>query len=202
MPIANDHELARAVAQASIHIQEIQDYCGRSLSDRSKVNFPRGLIGTADSYRAKCPRYLSADQISSCAYGFMYLDVLWWVLSRTDLASVGKQMCVKSAIITLGMLLEVILWIPDLPRNEVLSKKCGAGVIPRLKETVARGWIDDVQRACLEQLWNHRNNVHLKILGDSERNLYQVEDINAPQAALLVLMAKLRAWHEAGMPPK
>lgn len=198
MPITNDQELARAVAQASIQIQEIQDYCGKSLKDQSKVNFPRGLIGTADSYRGRCPNYLSTDQISSCAYGFMYLDVLWWLLSRTDLASVGKQMCVKSAIITLGMLVEVVLWIPTLPRDNVLSKKCTAGVIPRLKSAIARGWINEEQGACLENLWNQRNNVHLKFLENSERDLYQVDHINAPHDALLVLMANLRLWHQQG----
>ena len=152
MPITNEQELARAVAQASTHVQEIQDYCGRNLRDQSKISFPRGLIGTADSYRVRCPGYLTGDQISSCAYGFMYLDVLWWLLSRTDLASVGKQMSLKSAIITLGMLLEVSLWIPRLPRNDVLSKKSGAGVIRRLNEARTRGWITEDQRATFEQL--------------------------------------------------
>jgi hypothetical protein len=131
----------------------------------------------------------------------MYLDVLWWLLSRTDLASVGRQMSLKSAIITLGMLVEVLLWIPDLPRNNILSKKSGAGVIKRLEEAKARGWITEEQRSSLEQLWNHRNNVHIKFLENSERDLYQVDHVNAPLAALLVLMANLKAWHEREPPP-
>lgn len=195
MAISNDQELVKAVAQASNLVQEIQDYCGRKLREESKIKFPRGLIGTAASYRGRCPSYLTSDQISSCAYGFMYLDVLWWLLSRTDVASVGKQMAIKSAIVTLGTLLEASLWIPGLPRNDVLSAKAGAGVIPRLKEVATRGWISDEQRASLEQLWTHRNNVHIKFLEDSELDLYQVEHVNAPHAALLVLMAKLKAWH-------
>jgi hypothetical protein len=73
-----------------------------SLRDDSKINFPRGVIGTAASYRGRCPGYLTTDQPSSFAYAFMYLDVLWWLLSRTDLASVGKQMAIKSAIVTLA----------------------------------------------------------------------------------------------------
>jgi hypothetical protein len=97
MPISNDQELTKAVAQAGNLIQDIQNYCGRGLREDSKINFPRGLIGTADSYRGRCPGYLTADQKSSCAYGFMYLDVLWWLLSRTDIASVGKQMAIKNS---------------------------------------------------------------------------------------------------------
>src|SRR5712691_7146044 len=73
MAISYDQELVKAVAQASNLIQEIHDYCGRRLREESKINFPRGLIGTAASYRVRCPGYLASDQISSCAYGFLYL---------------------------------------------------------------------------------------------------------------------------------
>jgi hypothetical protein len=195
MAIANDQELAKAVAQASRLIQDIQDYCGRALRDDSKVNFPRKLIGTAASYRNRCPGYLTDDQISSCAYGFMYLDVLWWLLSRTDIASVGRQMSIKSAIITLGTILEASLHIPGLPRTNVLSMNSGSGVKVRLQEATKRGWISQMQCATLQQLWDHRNNVHIKILENSELDLYKVEHVNHPHSALLVLMSKLKAWH-------
>jgi hypothetical protein len=63
MAIGSDQELLKAVTQASDLIQDIQDYCGRKPREESKIKFPRGLIGTADSYRGRCPGYLSADQI-------------------------------------------------------------------------------------------------------------------------------------------
>jgi hypothetical protein len=195
MPITNDGELVEAVAQASSLVQDIQNYCGRKLREDAKINFPRGLIGTAASYRGRCPGYLTADQISSCAYGFMWLDVLWWLLSRTDIVSVGKQMAIKSAIVTLGTILEVSLHISGLPRNNVLSAKCSAGVKPRLDEATSRGWISSEQCAVLKLLWDQRNNVHIKILANSELDLYKVEHINAPHEALLALMSKLKTWH-------
>jgi hypothetical protein len=195
MPINNDRELVTAVAQASSLVQEIQNYCGRTLREDAKINFPRGLIGTAASYRGRCPGYLTADQISSCAYGFMYLDVLWWLLSRTDITSVGKQMAIKSALVTLGTILEACLSIPGLPRNNMLSARSSAGVKPRLKQAINQGWISAEQCATLEQLWDHRNNVHIKILANSELDLYKVEHVNAPHEALLALMSKLKSWH-------
>src|SRR5436190_16645759 len=139
MAVENQVDLDRAVAQASDLLQEIQNYCARNLRDDSKVKFPRGLIGTADSYRARCPEYLSSDKISSCSYGYMYLDVLWWISSRTDLIGIPKQMLIKSAIVTLGTLTEAVLWIPGLPRDDRLSHRCGTGVKPRLDETQHRG---------------------------------------------------------------
>jgi hypothetical protein len=200
MAISNDQGLAQAVAQASNLIQDIQDYCGRTLRDDSKINFPRGLIGTAASYRVRCPGYLSVDQRSSCAYGFMFLDVLWWLLSRTDITSVGKQMGIKSAIVTLGTLVEAQLYIPGLPKNNMLSSKSSSGVRARLEEATKRGWISQVQCTTLKELWERRNNVHLKLLKDSELDLYKVEHVNAPQEALLVLMSKLKEWHYEGQP--
>lgn len=198
MAISNDKELKEAVATASALVQGIQDYCGRSLRDEAKISFPRGLIGTAQSYRVRFPGYLSADQVSSCAYGFMYLDVLWWVVSRTDLTSVGRQMAIKSAIITLGMLVEAPLYIPNLPRNRILSKESSAGVKARLKKAKEMAWISEEQRIVLDQLWDHRNNVHVKLLEDSERDLYKVEHVNAPHEALLVLLKGLCKWHVDG----
>lgn len=195
MAITTNAELNVAVEQASSLVQDIHDYCGRKLRADAKVNFPRGMIGTANSYRDRCPAYLTRDQISSCAYGFMFLDVLWWLASRTDIASVGKQMTLKSAIVTLGTILEVSLHVPGLPQNRVLSAKSGAGVKPRLEKAKEEGWITEEQCATLKQLWLHRNNVHIKILAQSELDLYEPQHVNEPYAALLVLMAKLKEWN-------
>jgi hypothetical protein len=69
------------------------------------------------------------------------------------------------------------------------------GVKPRLKEAVTRGWISEQEGMSLEQLWDRRNNVHLKVLENSEHDIYQVEHVNAPHAALYNLMVKSKAWH-------
>jgi hypothetical protein len=96
--------------------------------------------------------------------------------------------------------LEVSLQIPDLPRNRVLSAKSSAGVNARLDEATKRGWITQEQCTALKELWERRNNVHLKLLENSERDLYKVEHVNVPHAALLVLMSKLKSWHADGQP--
>jgi hypothetical protein len=108
------------------------------LRDEAKVRFPRGLIGTADSYRALAPGYIGPGTSSSCAYGFMHLDVMWWLVSRTDLASVGRQMTLKSAIVSLGTILEAVLKIPGLPKNKWLSDRSSAGVKPRIDDVAGR----------------------------------------------------------------
>ena len=78
MAIINDIQLTQAVTQATRLMQDIQAYCGKTLRDDSKFAFPWGVIGTAEQYRQICPGYLDERQQSSCAYGFMHLDVVWW----------------------------------------------------------------------------------------------------------------------------
>jgi hypothetical protein len=109
-------------------------------------------------------------------------------------------MSLKSAIVTLGTILEASLHVPGLPRNKFLSQKSSAGVKPRVQDAVKRTWISKEQGAALEQCWGHRNNVHLKLLEDSELDLYTVDHVNAPHAALLVLLSKLKEWNGIDAP--
>jgi hypothetical protein len=117
------------------------------------------------------------------------------IWSRTDIASVGKEMAIKSAIVTVGTILEVTLHVPGLPIKEILSTKSPSGVKARLKEATKRGWISEGQCKTLEDLWTLRTNVHLKKLPTSEFDLYKVEHVNAPLEALGMLMSKMQAWH-------
>ncbi|MBR1177090.1 hypothetical protein JQ617_24270 [Bradyrhizobium sp. KB893862 SZCCT0404] len=196
MPISNDEELVRAVAQVDDLIRAIQDYCGRENRADAKIKFPRGVMRTAESYRVRLPDYLDREKRSNCAYSFMFLDVLWWLSVRTDISSVGKQMVLKSAIVTLGTVLEACLYVPGLPKTKYLSNLGNAGAKDRIENTHTRGWISETERDCLKQLWDHRTNVHQKkIQADSELDLYSVDHVNAPYAALLNLLTKLKEWN-------
>jgi hypothetical protein len=196
MAISNDQELAKAVAEAGELIQSIQDYCERTNREDAKIRFPRGLIRTADTYRARFPAYLDREKTSNCSYSFMFLDVLWWLASRTDITSVARQMILKSAIVTLGTILEACLYVPNLPKSKLLSNQSNAGVKDRVDNAHKRGWISEAERDALKELWDHRTNVHQKkIQTDSELDLYNADHVNVPQAALLNLLAKLRDWN-------
>jgi hypothetical protein len=196
MAITNDQELVRAVDQASELVQSIQDYCDRTIREDSKINFPRGLIRTADTYRARFPAYLDREKTSNCSYAFMFLDVLWWLASRTDIASVAKQMVLKSAIVTLGTILEACLHVPKLPRSRLLSNMSSAGVEKRIENVLTRSWISKDESEVLKKLWVHRTNVHQKnFQTDSELDLYNADHVNLPHAALLNLLVKLKEWN-------
>lgn len=196
MPISSDAELVHAVAQIDELNVAIQEYCGRGNRADAKIKFPRGVIRTAESYRVRMPDYLDREKKSNCAYSFMFMDVLWWLSVRTDISSVGKQMVLKSAIVTLGTILEASLYVPGLPKTKFLSNLGNSGTKERIENTHKRGWISGAERDCLKELWDHRTNVHQKkIQTDSELDLYTVDHVNAPYAAVLTLLAKLKEWN-------
>lgn len=192
MPIESDEELSRAAAEASRLLQEIQDYIGFEPRPDAQVRFPRGVISTASHYRSHLPGYLPYRQRSSCAYGLMFTDVLWWITHRTDISSVAEEMAYKAAIVTLGTVVEATLHIP----NEGIFDS-NAGVKPRLERAQERGWINVEDRDTLKRLWDDRCNVHTRLLGANEFNLYTVDRVASPMAALKRLLRCLREWHVA-----
>jgi len=186
MPLTNDLELVAAVEQASRLIQDIQDYAKWAHRSDAYVRFPRGVLRTADHYRTLCPDYLAPRQRDSCAYGFMYLDVLWWIAVRTDLSGIALEMVYKSAIITQGTILEAVLHIP---KQGIFFSR--AGVKKKLEKAVTRKWISQEDCFVLKELWDNRCNVHLKLLGSHEFSKYTPQHVNEPRAALDRLMNKL-----------
>jgi hypothetical protein len=105
-------------------------------------------------------------------------------------------MVLKSAIVTLGMILEANLFVPNLPKSRILSNQSAAGVSKRVEDALKRGWILKAECDALTQLWDHRTNVHQKkIQTDSELDLYNVDHVNIRHAALLNLLIKLKEWN-------
>ena len=191
MPIRNDADLANAVATAGQHLQDIHDYAQRADRDDAKVRFPRGVMKTADEYRALCPGYLDLKKASSCAYTFMYLDVLWWLTKRTDINLTAKEMALKSAIIALATIAEAVLTIKSQPgfgTNQEFKNQ--------LNSALQLALIDDTDRKELSRLWDNRNNVHLKRLDTSEFGKYVSDDVDLPRAALDRMLAALAKWHK------
>jgi hypothetical protein len=191
MPIRNDVELISAMAAAGQHLQDIHDYTQRADRADAKVRFPRGVMKTADEYREVCPSYLDRNKASSCAYAFMFLDVLWWMTKRTDLAITAKEMVLKAAIITLATISEAVLTIPH---------QAGFGPSAqfknRLNAAVQLGLIDDKDRTLLCKLWDDRNHIHLKRQETSEFGKYKEPDVDLPRAALDRMLQVLVKWHK------
>jgi hypothetical protein len=143
------------------------------------------------------PRYVEPQRASSCAYAFIHLDVLWWMLNRTDITLTAKEMVLKSAIIPLATITEAVLTI-----NRHRGFGTGQGFKDRVNAARQAALIDEGDHKLFNNLWDHRCKVHLKSLEGYEFGQYKDEHVKEPRAALDRLLPVLSKWDAAGRPKK
>jgi hypothetical protein len=106
--IHNDDELREAVDEASVLIQQIQDYVGRDFSKPAKLRFPRGYLRTAEESRRRVNFLTDPTLRSNIAYTIQLADVQHWILNRTDLSGIAKEMVIKLQMFLLGTIIESV----------------------------------------------------------------------------------------------
>lgn len=188
MPITNDDELKEAATIASGKLQEIQEYLGRRDSNPGgRVDFPRGYLRDAETFRKDFP-YLEYRQKSNIAYARMLNDVYWWILHRTDLSSIAKDMVVKAALYNLGAIAEALTALYS--RQHDIGKKHGFDA--RCKRMATATIITEDCRDELQWLWRVRSNIHMHELKETDYNRgYRIEEYDRASAVLLRLKEEL-----------
>lgn len=161
MTITNDEELAAAVAEAGRLVQEIHDYVGRDLSRSAKLRFPRGYLRTADQARRRLAFLADRSLRSNIAYTMQLADVQHWILVRTDLGGMAKEMVIKLQIFLLGTIIESITKVH-------LRGRCGGHFCRRTEYLQQEGVIGAALKVDIDWLWQLRNNMHLFQLEDTE----------------------------------
>jgi hypothetical protein len=159
--ISNDKELAEAVKNASMLLQEIQDYCERENRSDARVRFPRGYLRTASSQRDRLPFVESSDLKSNLSYTLILSDVILWLLTRTDIAATARDMLIKLFIFLGGSLTESIT-------KDYLKGICGKSFKVRTEYLNKNGIISSELKADLDWVWDTRNNMHLFMLDERE----------------------------------
>ena len=76
-------------------IQRIQDYVGRDFSKSARVRFPRGYLRTAEESRRRVNFLPDMTLRSNIAHRIQLADVQHWILNRTDLSGIAKEMVIK-----------------------------------------------------------------------------------------------------------
>lgn len=161
MPIRTDQELADVVADAGRLLQEIQLYVGRDFTKPAKVRFPRGYLRTATVARRRLDFLQEAHLRSNIAYTMMLADVQHWLLARTDLYGIAKEMVIKLQIFLLGSIVESLTKV-------TLRGRCGASYAGRTKYMADHAMITTELQGELDWLWSVRNRMHLFKLDDIE----------------------------------
>lgn len=161
MTIRNDDELRIAVDQVNRLIQQIQDYSGRDLTKPARIRFPRGYLRTAAEARKRV-NFLSDYVLkSNIAYTMQLADVQHWILCRTDLSGIAKEMTIKLQIFLLGTIIESIT-------KNYLHGRCGGHFNKRTEFLLDNGYIDNALKIDIEWLWDVRNRMHLFQLDNTE----------------------------------
>lgn len=161
MTIRNDDDLREAIDEASSLIQQIQDYVGRDFSKPAKLRFPRGYLRTAAEARRRVSFLADPTLRSNIAYTLQLADVQHWILNRTDLSGMAKEMVIKLQMFLLGTIVESVT-------KNYLHGRCGGNFRRRTQYLLDNGLIDADLKTDIDWLWDLRNNMHLFQLDDIE----------------------------------
>lgn len=186
MAIENDRELAEAVDEAGAILQSIQDYVQRDFTRNAKVRFPRGYIRTAQEARGRLPFIEDRSLKSNIAYTMQLADVQHWLMMRTDLSGMAKEMVIKLQIFLLGTIVESITKV-------YLRGRCGRNFARRAEYLCEHNIISDNLRDEIVWLWEIRNRMHLFQLDEIEwlANQYTVANHNRAVRAFQTLLVAL-----------
>jgi len=169
--IRNDAELARVAKRTSEGLQAIQNYLGDKSSLAGKVKFPRGYFSSAGQLRQEFSWIENWALKTNIAYTAMMLEVLRWLVRRTDIYAVPKEMIIKSGLFLLASICEAMMFqkgTPGLGLSATYKK--------RTKRLVELEVIEDDLKTELDWIWDTRSKVHLHLLENREFQKYVIND--------------------------
>lgn len=166
--------LCENVQAAGSALQDIQDFA--QLDEHpiarqiGKVRFPRGYLQTADAHRKTLPFVDDAALKSNLAYTLILANTGRWLVERTDIWGVPRDMLIKLQIFLYGTLVESIT-------KDFLQGICGDSYKRRTARLRDLEIIDDALCRELDWIWDERNKMHLFQLEEGEyENKYNPEN--------------------------
>ncbi len=177
--IENEAQLKDAVDTVSEMLQEIQAYAEKQGAHPRQglrngvVSFPRGFLRTAAQGRSYFSFIQNEELQSNLAYTMILSDTLHWLLVRTDISGIARQMLVKLQLFLGGTIVESVTL-------SVLKGHCGGSYAKRLEYLQRQQIIQTELKDKLIWLWGMRNNIHLEGIDSSEyhSNEYTTESLN------------------------
>lgn len=188
--IRNDGELFEAIDLASEALQDIQNYLGPDCNwDNVKIKFPRGYLRTASHFRRRITFLEDKNIRDNLAYAYVQTDVYLWLLNRTDLSGIAKEMTIKSAIVLIASISETLAVAGT---KVVIGKK--HSFCARCDKMLEKEIISDGLCADLQWLWNARSAIHIYDINHRELEKYNMDDFNRAVLTSKQLEEDLAAW--------
>jgi hypothetical protein len=188
--IENDADLERVAAEVSERLQAMQDYTGRTSGPRGVIRFPRGYLMGMAEIRRHYAFIGSSIRRSNIAYTVSLIQVMTWLLTRTDIALTARSMVCKLLIVLRASVAETML--ADALDGGKHARRRGS-FKQRTERLERQGVISHEVRQALDRLWAQRNHIHLDHPGDAEHLKYGDEDARRARDAVLALHQQLGA---------
>ncbi len=182
-------QLCEDVSSASNALQRIQNFIGLNAHPIAKqiarVSFPRGYLSTADTHRQLMPFVSDSALRSNLAYTLILANTVRWLVEKTDLWGVPRDMLIKLQIFLYGTIIESIT-------KDYLHGVCGGNFKARNKALEDMAIVEANLRAELDWIWDERNKMHLFQLEQGEyENDYNPESQKRCEDAFSVLLERL-----------
>ena len=161
--IENDEQLIATVNEINCSLAAIQNYCTIDKNELARIKFPRGFLRTAFFHRKKMPAGLDALLLHNISYSLMTLDVIRWLVIRTDISGAAQSMIIKRAVTTLAEVMDALL------KNYCGKNKSFDKCVGQLK---LDGVFDDNCAGDLIDVWRLRSSVHLWEASGLEHNKF------------------------------
>lgn len=165
-------DVDRLIEKAGAALQALQDEFDRENVAEARVRFPRGFIHTAAALRSTLPDLGTDIQQKNASYSLLALDVLRWLVVRTDLSGAALSMIVKESIVIVGALCE---WMSKEATRGHGSRKPYS---QRTQALVDLGHISADLKTELDWVWKVRCNVHMHEVTSLEYDMYSREEYN------------------------
>ena len=188
MPLT-DEELQELAEEADIALGTIQRECGRDNVVAARIKFPRGYLHTAQSARQQLPDIGTEVQRRNVTYALMNIDVLRWLVVRTDVSGTALSMIVKNAICIRGTILE---W---MTKEATRGHASNRPYRQRTEKLVELGVIDEDLKEELDWVWDVRCREHIHESDTLEHDEYSREDYNRALRAYTALRKALVKKH-------
>jgi hypothetical protein len=170
MVIKDEKQLKETLKLVNDNLQAIQEYVVQNNSCSYKVRFPRGVIRTAHSFRERLKFVTDETLRQNLSYALMLHDVQNWILVRTDLSDIAREMLIKDSIVLIGNIAETLTRLP-------LSKSAQSkSYVKRTEQLESKAVITAVLQNDLDWLWETRCNCHFFLVEMREYGRYKTAD--------------------------
>jgi hypothetical protein len=186
--INSREDLAYAVDIIDGALQSINDYFKKHPKTNARIRFPHGQLRTVSQHLEKFDWIKSDVLANNLANQLVFLDLLTWILNRTDLMGTARTMLYKNIVVVCGAVAEALL---DSAANEVGIE--ADTYRHRLRELKRKRVIYTAMHDDLSWLWILRGKIHLHIHDDVEQDIFKVTEARRAVRVVSGLVSRLKS---------